>query len=62
MYERRIKKGIFGEGVGVSLISYFSMGKTLGTGYDIYQENMRGQRGTLPVMGLRYVIVTKVIY
>ena len=28
----------------------------------IYQENMRGQRGTLPVHTLWYVIVTKVIY
>ena len=28
----------------------------------IQQENMRGQRGTLPVMGLRYVTATKVIY
>ena len=27
-----------------------------------YQENMRRKRGTLPVMGLWYVIVTKVIY
>ena len=26
------------------------------------QENMRGQRGTLPVIGLWYVIVIKVIY
>ena len=26
------------------------------------QENMRGQRGTLPVMGLRSVIVSKVTY
>ena len=27
-----------------------------------FQENMRGQRGTLPVHALWYVIVTKVIY
>ena len=26
------------------------------------KKNMRGQRGTLPVMGFWYVIVTKVIY
>ena len=29
---------------------------------DVSQENMRGQRGSLPVMGLGYVIVTKAIY
>ena len=28
----------------------------------LQQEKMKGQRGILPVMALRYVMVTKVIY
>ena len=35
MKKKRIEKAIFGGG-GISLISYFSTDKTLGTGYDIH--------------------------